>query len=774
MMPATVPIRAALVLLMVIVGLPMLARAQEGVNIVVPQGRHVVVPPEPHVGVPRPDPRTRPHHIQLTAVESHISIRDQVATTTLVLTLSNSTARPQEAQVLLPVPDGAVIRSFQLDSLGSEPTAKLLPREEARRIYNDIVRRMQDPGLLEFAGYNQIRSSVFPIPANGQETVRLSYEHMLEADVGTDVGVGGRIDYTLPRSDVGQGELRWKLNVDIRAQRPIATVYSPSHDITTERHGPSHITVRATLDSGSQPGSFRLSYLLEEKKSDGLTATMMAYPDPAVGDGQGGYFLLLAGLPQSQASDKPILREVTIVIDRSGSMRGEKMDQAREAARQVIEGLHPGEAFNIIDFADTVQKFSAAPVVKNDESIARARAYLKTIQANGGTNIHDALVEALRQPPTEGMLPVVLFLTDGQATVGRTRETDIREAALKRNPHERRIFTFGVGHDVNAPLLSALAREARAISTFVAPQENVEVKVGQVFRRLSGPVLAAPKLTVLDQSGQETTGLVRELQPAQIPDIFEGDQLMVLGQYTQQRPIRFRLEGNFRGVQRQFDFTLDTATASTEHAYVPRLWASRRIAMLMEEVRAAGADGRRPSANDPRVKELVDEIVRLSMQYGLLTEYTAFLALEPGQPPGAPPPPAREADMRARQHLFESSAQRSGDEGVRMQQDMDLQRHTANVEQMNRWAASVDGRQRRAAGVQHIGDRALFNRGQRWVDARLLHQEHEEPQSIVEFGTPEYDRLLERLARENLQALLANRGETYLLIDGQRTLVRAP
>ena len=161
-----------------------------------------------------------------------------------------------------------------------------------------------------------------------------------------------------------------------------------------------------------------------------------------------------------------------IVIDRSGSMRDKKLDQAREAAIEVLAGLRMGESFNIIDYSDTIAQFSKAPVVKTIETMAEARGYLKGLKAEGGTNIHGALNEAVRQPVTDGALPMVLFLTDGLATSGNTSEISIRNDTAKANTNKRRIFTFGVGFDVNAPLLDKLAETSRGASINVLPNEK--------------------------------------------------------------------------------------------------------------------------------------------------------------------------------------------------------------------------------------------------------------------------------------------------------------
>ena len=320
--------------------------------------------------------------VQITKVAADVRILEQVATTTMDVGLTNPTSQIQQAEMLIPVPEGAVVRAFTFAGSSKEPTAKLLPKAEAQSIYRSIVAKLRDPALLEFAGYSLIRSSVFPIPAAGKQQVRIVYEHVLKAD-------GNRIDYVLPRSESFESSaIPWSISIRISSSSPISAVYSPSHQVTVEHTGKQGAVVRMANSQQVEPGPFRLSYLAN---SSGVTASLLAYPDSRVG---GGYFLLLAGVPSDMHSDKgpAIRREVTLVIDRSGSMKGEKIEQARAAALQVIEGLEPGEAFNVIDYSDSIAKFAEKPVIKDDKSLHQARAYINRIRADGGTNIHDALV----------------------------------------------------------------------------------------------------------------------------------------------------------------------------------------------------------------------------------------------------------------------------------------------------------------------------------------------------------------------------------------------
>lgn len=744
------------------------------VNIVVPQSRVIVG-------------REIPQPVAIREVGAVVSIAEQVATTTLSIVLSNPTGSPQEAQILLPVPDGSTVRAFEMEGLPNEGQAQILSREEARRIYESIVRSMRDPGLVEFAGLNLVRTSVFPVPANGTQKVRLTYEQVLVAD-------GNRVDYVLPRTEsLERSGIAWSIRVDVASKAPLSTFYSPSHDIAVERKGAHEAAIAVT--AAADPGTFRLSYLTEARQGQGVSASMMAYPDPKVAP-DGGYMLLIAGVPELPADRPALRREVTVVIDRSGSMRGEKIEQAKAAALQVIEALDDGESFNIIDYSDDIASLSPTPLAKSPETIAKAREYVAGIRAMGGTNIHDALVEALRQPPAgdpSATVPLVLFLTDGLPTVGKRREVDIREAAVKTNTHKRRIFTFGVGVDVNAPLLSVLAQSSRATSTFVLPNEDVEVKVGQVFKRLSGPVLAEPKLIVMGDDGAGTNAL-RDLLPSTLPDLFEGDQLILLSQYTSNRPLRLALEGNYLGKPRRFEFSFSFDAASTRNSFVPRLWASRKIAVLVDAIRQATADSGLPTTggnileSDPKLKELVDEIVRLSTEFGILTEYTAFLAAESGTvaglpvlrptAPGAAPMLDTTGVSRGREIAAESLGRRavgdrSGAGGVNQSVNLGKQLDQSKLNVRNEYMdASLEAVQ--TTSIKQVADQTLYCRDGVWMDARLYALKEANASRTVEFASDEYFTLVQKLASEGRQGLLAEPADCLLLIDNELVLVRGP
>ncbi|MCA8965363.1 MAG: VWA domain-containing protein [Planctomycetes bacterium] len=701
--------------------------------------------------------------VQIVRAEARVRILDRAASTELEFELHNPSTAQQEAVLLLPIPDGAAISEFAFDGAAAEPTAKILPREEARRLYDEITRKLRDPALLEFADWRCLRSSVFPVPAGGRQKIRLRYDHVCDTD-------GNRVDYVLPRSEMLTSAVPWSISVGVRSPHQIRLVYSPSHELVERIVSPNERTVRVSDAGRHEPGSFRLGFVTSEDPSK-PSASLFAYPDPTIG---GGYFLLLAGAPQVAAAH-PLRREVTIALDRSGSMAGRKLEQAKAAALQVIEGLADGEGLQLIDYGNSVGSCFAAPVAKSDATMQQARQWLQNVRPHGGTNLHDALLEALRAPALPETLPLVLFLTDGIPTVGPTRETDLRALVDKGNPHGRRVFCFGVGNDVNAPLLDHIAEKTRAVTTYVLPDEDVETRVAGLFARLGQPTLAGPALTTVDDQGKDVARLA-EVLPIRLPDLFAGDQLVVLGQYRGDDDLQFRLTGQGPEGARSFRFTLPVRSASTRHAFVPRLWASRQIAFLVDELRQRGGDlgapltyGRPDPFSDPKLRELRDEILRLSTRFGVLSEYTSFLATE-GSNLGD-----WGSLVTSCQAFLQNRAVdvRSGAGAVNQGTNLWAQKGQTRANYFNGYLDQNLNLVQTVA-VQQVRDCAFYKRGDRWIDSRSVLGKRVEPDEQVQFGSPRYLEVQLALQREGRAAVLSLQGEVLLQLDGRNVLVTAP
>jgi Ca-activated chloride channel homolog len=733
----------------------------------------MIVPQSRTAGIPRPG------GVTVTKVDATISIREQSASTTIDFHLTNSGTRSLEAKLVFPIQSHVVVKGMSFSGLKGEGVAQIMEKDDARKIYDAIVARMRDPALLEFIGHNLIQTSAFPIEPGKTEIVTLAWEELLPV-------VGDRLEYMLLRSESIEYRTPWHVTATIQSPRGISTVYSPGHELIVTRRAPNAVDVEIDSASRRNPGMFRLTCLFADTD---LPATFHAYPEAKTG---GGYFLLLAGLPLKSVHRVPssaVKREVTLVLDRSGSMRGEKIEHVREAALQILSGLEDGEFFNIVVYNESIDAFETQPVMKTAETMRSATQYIENITVRGGTNIHDALLEAFRQTPVPNALPIVLFLTDGLPTVGNTTEKAIRNLVTTANPHNRRVFTFGVGVDVNAPLLERLALDSRAASTFVLPGEDVEVKVGQVFNRLAGPVLTRPEIQVThvargdvsfdgrhnSATGSFARGAVMDMIPDTLPDMFDGDQLIILGRYTGDRPLRFIVTGDYFGEPKEFRFDFDPANASARNAFVARLWAARKIAVLTDAVRQLGGDDAyhqpgRPTPNDPRVRELVEEIVRLSTEFGILTEYTSFLATD-GE--ASLPPPAVAFDMAEETLRSRGMRERSGIGAVSQSINADTRRGQKTLNYRNEYRNDTM-QQASADSVQQVNDLAFYRNKNVWTDSRVVNRNNPLPSRTVVFGSEAYQEILNQLILENRQGALAMNGDILLDVAGELILVRNP
>src|SRR5262245_29659100 len=457
-----------------------------------------------------------------------IKIDDQVAVTRVEQTFRNHTARQLEATYIFPVPKGASVNRFTMWVDGKETKGEMVEAAKARDIYNSIVRRTQDPGLLEYIGQNLFQMRVFPIPPNGDQKVALSYNSVAQREKGL-------VEYIYPLKTDGKATQtldELSIVAEIASQHGVQNVYSPTHAITLKRRNDKAVTINFDKNQGLLDRDFQLFYQLGEKDV-GLTALTHR----PVSTEKGHLMMLITPKVEiSKAYQVP--RDMVLVLDTSGSMRGPKMDQARKALRYCLDNLTDKDRFGLINFATTVNKYKEKLTDSTSEQIAQAKKWVDDLEATGGTAINDALQQALEMRGNdEGRTFTVVFFTDGLPTIGETNVDTILKNTLERNTASTRIFTFGVGDDVNTSMLDTLAEKTRALSTYVRPAEDIEAKVSGLYSRIAHPILANLKLA--------TTGDVSlsEVYPPVLPDLFHGQQLTVLGRFTGKGPSAIRLTG---------------------------------------------------------------------------------------------------------------------------------------------------------------------------------------------------------------------------------------
>ena len=569
-------------------------------------GPPIIIPPRPPMP-PRPPwpPMPAPHPVfaplEVTYHKVNVRITDQVAVTTVDQEFYNPNARQLEGTFLFPVPKGAQLDKFTMEIGGKPVSAELLSADKARKIYEDIVRSMKDPALLEYAGLDLFKVRIFPIEPNSRKRITLAYTQLLKAD-------SGLLAYTYPLNTEKFSARPIKtvgLKIEIEGQRALKTLYSPSHNAEIRRTGERRATIGFEASDVRADRDFQLLFSFS---ADEVGASLLTHRG-ASGD---GYFLLLASPGVTVKEDKLVKKDVTFVLDTSGSMAGAKLEQAKKALAFCVENLNDTDRFEIIRFAtDTESLFDKLTAVTPDTR-KRAHEFVRNLKPTGGTAIDDALKKALSLRPDAGDRPfVVIFLTDGLPTVGIVDPDTILANATRAARGSTRVFCFGIGNDVNTHLLDKLSDATRAFSTYVLPEEDIEVKVSNFYTKIKEPVLAGPKLTFPEHIR------ATKLYPAPLPDLFKGEQLILVGRYDGKGTGPLVLEGTVNGEPRKYTYETKFAAESTENDFIPRLWATRRVGYLLDEIRLHGDS-----------KELRDEVTDLARQYGIVTPYTAYLILE--------------------------------------------------------------------------------------------------------------------------------------------------
>ncbi len=543
-----------------------------------------------------------------------IAVEDQLTQTRVEQTFRNHTDRPLEATYVFPVPKGASVNRFTMWVEGKETKGEMVEAKKARDIYTSIVRRTQDPGLLEYIGQDLLQMKVFPIPAKGDQRVALTFSAVAPKE-------GNLVEVVYPLKTDGKSTRTlesFSITATIKSQHNVTNVYSPTHAISLKRHGDKEVTVTFDREQGLLDKDFQLFYATGDKDV-GLTA--LAHRPIST---ENGYFTLLVTPRVEIPKEYVVPRDLVLVLDTSGSMRGPKMEQARKALKYCLDNLGSRDRFGLINFATVVNRYEDKLLDATSEQVARAKKWVEDLDASGGTAINDALASALElRGKDEGRSFTVVFFTDGQPTIGETDPEKILKNAVARNTANTRIFTFGVGDDVNATLLDRLADKTRALSTYVRPAEDIENKVSSLYGKISNPVLTNLKLT--------TTNDVRlsEVYPAELPDLFHGSQLVVLGRYSGKGPAAIKLTGQVGKETKEFVYELTfPEKTGDEREFVEHLWARRKVGYLLDQIRANGEK-----------KELVDEVVVLAKKYGITTPYTSYLIVPDGPVPvvrGAP------------------------------------------------------------------------------------------------------------------------------------------
>ena len=641
----------------------------------------------------------RAYPLNIDRYHINITVNNQLAITKIDQTFTN----PNNFDVhgFYIVPEGDVLSNFTLSIDGEPVTGELLSKEESRMHYESMVREGNYTGFSEHLGTCAFLADVPRIPANREVHIQFEYSQIVHSE--NDLA-----KYTYPlslaKSETGR-IANLLVEMEIGSDSELGTIYSPTHEVTINRKDDKHANIRYEGKDIDPDDNFECYYSVSD---DNFGMTLLTH---RADEDEDGYFMLLVSPKYEVKKTDVIEKDFIFVLDHSGSMAGRKVEQAKEALRYCVRNLNEGDRFNLILFntditslADRLNRQEGLSAALSHKLIGvkdgreKALAFIDNIEGRGGTNINDALLTALEERPDPNRPRIIVFLTDGRPTVGVRNEAQILENVAQANRNQSRIFVFGVGHDVNFRLLHKMAADNGGSRNHVKPNDDIEIAVSSLFRKMNEPVL----VNVTLDFGQV---IVKELAPRNLPDMFRGEQLTLLGRYESHGDTVLKLQGNIGNEPQEFSKNVHFAEIEKDNDFLPHLWAQRRVAELGDEAALNGGS-----------RELHEEIERLCTKYGVETPDTSFVVAEDGS-------------LRSHYQSRISTAyspDRPKDEAVRRSKEMRRIKEVRSKQQYN--------------DRKTIGRKTFCRIGEIWVDIKY---DGQSDRKRIEFGSKEYFNLVD-------------------------------
>ncbi len=507
------------------------------------------------------------------------------AQTTYEHVFQNETGSRLEGNYHLLVGEGATATGFAYWNGEDKIVGEVFERESAQKVYEALTGLKKDPGLLEQTGEGAFAFRVFPIEPGEHKRVQVSTSHWLERR-------GSAIEF---RARVARADA--KVAFEIHDARGVDAVTSATHDIDVQRVSPTEARVTVKSSKDPHPVELAIDYAPRMASSAPLQLAAMVHHDA----GHEVYFTASLGTPAAPVTEHA-QNDVTLVIDRSGSMTGDSIANARAAAIAIVDKLQDGDSVNVIAFDDKVERLWSEPHPISDDARRDAKAYISKIDARGGTDIALALKEAFKSQKKDDHPDAILFLTDGESD----GPTAIK--AAQDEASSARVFTVGIGTGVDKALLARLAQIRHGKFTFIPDVHAVATEFPRVLSQLQAPVLTDVTLRAEGAS-------IDRMYPSALGDLFPADELRVFGRMTGAGPAKLVLEGKDHGVTKHFEAPIDVASPVSA-PFVARSWARARVDELMGDMREKG-----------ETDALKGEVINLGLAYELVTQYTSFLAV---------------------------------------------------------------------------------------------------------------------------------------------------
>jgi len=529
-----------------------------------------------------------------------VAISNGIAVTEVEQVFLNKEQRIVEALYTFPVPKDASMAGFSMWIGGKEMVGEVIEKQRARQIYESYKQTRRDPGLLEQVDYKRFEMRIFPIAAGAEQRVRLTYYQELDFDDDWATYVYPLATVTRPGIDA-RARGKFALSLEVKSEVEIGEVQSPSHkdDFAIASHTPAFWQASLEAAGGDLSRDVVIAYRAERARTGiDLVASKSG--------GEDGYFLLTLTAGQELEGTQQGM-DYVFVLDVSGSMAQDgKLGLSRQSLGAFVGALDGGDRFDILTFNVATNKLFGSLSKADGAAKDRARDFLDSQKARGGTFLEPALAAAFLYADAGRPLNAVI-LSDGM-TEQRERET--LGKWLVGRPAGCRVFAIGFSNEVDRDLLKRLAEETGGLAAFISPGDDFARQAKAFRRKLTRPAASNVKIR-FDGGGVES------IEPARLPDLYHGSPVRAYGRYTKGGPLTVTVEGDIQGKPLKQSLEIELPKGGDSHPEIERMWASHRIRRLLGEAKEGGAAS--PAAQ---------EIVRLCEEFSITSEHASFIVLE--------------------------------------------------------------------------------------------------------------------------------------------------
>jgi Ca-activated chloride channel family protein len=571
--------------------------------------------------------------LQRTDVKAEVS--GWLASTRVSQTYTNPYKENIEAVYVFPLPGDAAINGFLMEVGSRRIHGIIRPREEATRMYKEARARGQTASLMTQERSDVFTQNVANIEPAGQVKISITYFQTLKYDSGYYEYVFPTVvserfnsgEPTDPKPDAepvgGEGERRntdktpdagkvspprlpegkksgatFALTLDLDAGMPIGVTKCVNHNATILQVNEKHIVVK--VDDGSRANRefvFRWSIAGNVPQ-----AGLLAHRDQ-----RGGFFTLMLQ-PQLDPRDSDVTpREITFIMDTSGSMAGQPVELCKNICNRVIDTLRPDDIFNIVFFAGGNSQLFERPMPRTPENIEKAKSAVLSQRGEGGTEMLSGLQRALGAEHDARFLQMYVFLTDGEIS----NENEILQT-IRDKGQKARFFAFGTGNSVNRALLDGIGKEGHGKTIYCLPREvnDSTLAVREFYESIDSPVLC-------DISLDWGNLPVSDVSPQNVTDLFKGKPILLRGKYSTAAKGTLHVRGRVGGRLVDIEVAVDLPEQNKEHECLGALWAKERVSELLAQLQ-----------NDPGNPAFKDEVIKLGVDFNLLTPFTGFIAID--------------------------------------------------------------------------------------------------------------------------------------------------